>query len=116
MCVSFAGFGMQSYGGEIALRVYMFALPGACLLAAFLFFPGPARDDRAWRARHRCEARWHRAWRVMPAAAVCSIAGVLVFFVARYGNEAFERDTAWRADRHELSLRARQLGHQAALD
>ena len=90
MSVPFTGFGMQNYGGEIALRVYMFALPGMCLLAAFLFFPGPARDNRAWRAltgaRHD-----YRAWRVMPAAAVCAIAGVLVFFVARYGNEAFER-------------------------
>ena len=90
MCVPFAGFGLQNYGGEIALRVYMFALPGACLLAAYLFFPGPARDDRAWRsltgAKHD-----YRAWRVVPAAAMCAIAAVLLFFVARYGNEAFER-------------------------
>jgi len=90
MCVPFAGFGLQSYGGEISLRVYMFALPGACLLAAFLFFPGPARDDRAWRALTGA-THDYRAWRVMPAAAVCAIAGVLLFFVARYGNEAFER-------------------------
>jgi len=93
MCVPFAGFGLQSYGGEIALRVYMFALPGACLLAAYFFFPGPARDDRAWRlltgAKHD-----YRAWRVVPAAAMCAIAGVLLFFVARYGNEAFERTPA----------------------
>ena len=27
--VPFLGFGMQSYGGEMALRVFMFALPGA---------------------------------------------------------------------------------------
>ncbi len=30
----------------------------------------------------------------MPLAAVCSVAAVLLFFVARYGNEAFERTPA----------------------
>ena len=30
---------LQSYGGEIGLRIYMFALPGACILAAYAFFP-----------------------------------------------------------------------------
>lgn len=37
--VPFLGFGMQSYGGEMALRVFMFALPGAALLAALALFP-----------------------------------------------------------------------------
>jgi hypothetical protein len=32
--------GLQNYGGEIALRVYMFALPATAVLAACLFFPG----------------------------------------------------------------------------
>jgi hypothetical protein len=32
--------GLQSYGGEIALRVYLFALPAIVVLAACLFFPG----------------------------------------------------------------------------
>ena len=102
MCVSFAGFGLQSYGGEIALRVYLFALPGAALLVAYLFFPGlggPRRTRRlpvpgrgAWRLLGA--ARDRRAWLVVPLAAVCSVAAVLLFFVARYGNEAFERTPA----------------------
>jgi len=99
MCVPFAGFGLQSYGGEIALRVYLFALPGACLLAAYLFFPaGPAPPvpDRGGGQRMRPSAGAPRADRGWPAvaalaaAAVCSVAAVLAFFVARYGNETFE--------------------------
>ncbi len=31
---------VQNYGGEIALRVYLFALPAIAVLAACLFFPG----------------------------------------------------------------------------
>jgi hypothetical protein len=102
MCVSFVGFGLQSYGGEIALRVYLFALPGAALLVAYLFFPGladpgrtrrlPAPGRRAWRLLGA--ARDRGAWLVVPLAAVCSVAAVLLFFVARYGNEAFERTPA----------------------
>jgi hypothetical protein len=92
MCVPFTGFGMQSYGGEIALRVYMFALPGACLLAAYLCFPGPGREVRGRRLPRA--ARDRRVWRVVPLAAACSVAAVLLFFVARYGNEAFERTPA----------------------
>jgi hypothetical protein len=77
LCIPFLGFGLQSYGGEIALRIYMFALPAISILAAFLFFPNPAAGRRVWRA--------------VPAAAVCMVAAILVFFVARYGNEAFEQ-------------------------
>jgi hypothetical protein len=46
--VPFLGFGMQSYGGEMALRVFMFALPGAALLAALALFPraGVTARDR----------------------------------------------------------------------
>ena len=33
---------MQSYGGEMALRVYLFALAPACVLAALALFPHPA--------------------------------------------------------------------------
>jgi O-antigen/teichoic acid export membrane protein len=76
-CVPFLGFALQSYGGEMALRVYLFALPAACVLAAMAFFPAPVRD-------------W-RPWRILPALAVCVIAAVVIFFVPRYGNEAFER-------------------------
>ncbi len=36
---------LQNYGGEISLRVYLFALPAASVLAACLFFPGLDRTE-----------------------------------------------------------------------
>ena len=50
LCVPFLAFGLQSYGGEIALRIYLFALPAACILAALLFFPATGQAARVWRA------------------------------------------------------------------
>ncbi|MEU6342431.1 lipopolysaccharide biosynthesis protein [Streptomyces sp. NPDC046977] len=76
LVVPFLGFGMQSYGGEMALRVFLFALPGAAVLGALALFPRSS-SDRGWRG---------------PAAALLAgwvlIAG---FLVARWGNEPFER-------------------------
>ncbi|MEU6482121.1 lipopolysaccharide biosynthesis protein [Streptomyces sp. NPDC047017] len=81
--VPFLGFGMQSYGGEMALRVFLFALPGAALLAALALFPraGGTADERRGRRRH-----------LAPLAAL--LTGLLLmggFLVARWGNEPFER-------------------------
>ncbi|MFR9776604.1 hypothetical protein ACL02O_11170 [Micromonospora sp. MS34] len=67
---------MQSYGGEIFLRVYAFALPFMAILLAALVAP-------AWPARRR-----------LPGALVAgALSAVLIgaFFVARYGNDAFEQ-------------------------
>ena len=77
MCVPFAGFAMQGYGGEMALRIYLFALPGIAILAAYLFFPEATAP--------------HRTRLMVLVAAICAVAATLVFFVARYGNEAFEQ-------------------------
>lgn len=81
--VPFLGFGMQSYGGEMALRVFMFALPGAALLAALALFP---------RAGATVEEREKDRVSLAPLAAL--LAGLLLmggFLVARWGNESFER-------------------------
>ncbi|GAA1009356.1 lipopolysaccharide biosynthesis protein [Streptomyces thermogriseus] len=81
--VPFLGFAMQSYGGEMALRVFMFALPGAALLAALAFFP---------RAGVNAEERAKDRVSLAPLAAL--LTGVLLmggFLVARWGNESFER-------------------------
>jgi hypothetical protein len=67
---------LQSYGGEIALRVYLFTLAPACVLAALAFFPYPA-------ARPSLLARG--------AAGVCTLVLLFSFFVTRYGNEQFEQ-------------------------
>ncbi|MEW2411737.1 lipopolysaccharide biosynthesis protein [Streptomyces griseoviridis] len=81
--VPFLGFGMQSYGGEMALRVFMFALPGAALLSGLALFP---------RTGVTAEERDRDRVSLAPLAAV--LAGLLLmggFLVARWGNEAFER-------------------------
>ena len=67
---------MQSYGGEIALRVYLFALAPACVLAALAVFPRPASRPSNL---SRC------------VAGVAALVLLFSFFVTRYGNEAFER-------------------------
>jgi len=101
--------GLQNYGGEIALRVYMFALPAIAVLAACLFFPGTgsgrARVSQPGSRRSAAgglgvgEARGSVSrFPSRPAAVVAlGMAGVVtvgmavLFIVARYGNEAFER-------------------------
>ncbi|GHC41387.1 lipopolysaccharide biosynthesis protein [Streptomyces cinnamoneus] len=99
-CVPFLAFGMQSYGGEVALRVFLFALPGACALAALAFFPRPG-------------ARQARVWRGPLAALLAGLVLVLGFLVARWGNEPFERvrpgevaamDYVYRHDRPTVRL------------
>ncbi|TQC51230.1 hypothetical protein EEB14_00715 [Rhodococcus sp. WS4] len=67
---------MQSYGGEIALRIYLFALAPASVLVAMALFPRPA-------SRPSLLARC--------VAGVCALVMLFSFFVTRYGNEAFER-------------------------
>lgn len=68
---------LQSYGGEIAMRVYLFSLAPACVLAALAFFPTRARGPRCWHAPRQPCAPW-----------ACSS-----FFLTRYGNEQFEQIT-----------------------
>ncbi|MFI9025075.1 lipopolysaccharide biosynthesis protein [Streptomyces sp. NPDC053560] len=75
-CVPFLAFGMQSYGGEMALRVFMFALPGACVLGALALFPRPAGGRRGFGPL---------------AALLAGLVLVFGFLVARWGNEPFER-------------------------
>ncbi|MGW3104805.1 lipopolysaccharide biosynthesis protein [Streptomyces sp. NPDC001100] len=81
--VPFLGFGMQSYGGEMALRVFMFAVPGAALLAGLALFP---------RTGVTAEEREKDRVSLAPLAAL--VAGLVLmggFLVARWGNEGFER-------------------------
>jgi hypothetical protein len=66
-----------SHSANTAFRVYLFALPAVCLLAAYLFFPATQPGGRSWLA--------------VAAAAICGVTFVGAFFVARYGNEAFQQ-------------------------
>lgn len=72
----FIAMGLQSYGGEIMLRVYLFALPAACVLAAYVFFPETQPGPRS---PHR-----------FMAAGACALVLTGGFLLARYGNEQFE--------------------------
>jgi hypothetical protein len=67
---------MQSYGGEMALRVYLFALAPASVLAALAVFPRPASRPSVFA---QC------------IALVSALAMLFSFLITRYGNEAFER-------------------------
>lgn len=93
--VPFAGLALQSYGGEMALRVFLFALPGACPLAALALFPHPSgtpplsRDPLrrpASRAQRRLGKTAHAV--LVPCLGLTLLGG---FLVARWGNESFER-------------------------
>jgi hypothetical protein len=77
LVVPFLAAGMQNYGGEIALRVYLFVIPGACILAAYLFFPTTFTAPR-------------RTLAVLTAT-VCGLMIAGGFLFVRFGNENFEQ-------------------------
>lgn len=66
--------GLQSYGGEILLRIYLFALPFMAFLAAAAFFTG----------------RTPGSWRSTAAVGIFSAVMILGFLVSRYGNERID--------------------------
>ncbi|MBV8087881.1 MAG: hypothetical protein JO247_23980 [Chloroflexi bacterium] len=67
--------GLQSYGGEMLLRVYLFALAPMALFAALMFFPTP--ESRA-------------SWLKGAGIGVTTVAMLAGFLVARYGNERMD--------------------------
>ncbi|WP_329084638.1 MULTISPECIES: hypothetical protein [unclassified Streptosporangium] len=101
LCVPVLALGLQNYGGEIGLRIYLFALPGACILAAYAFFPNlPAGTEDApeetvpiRRRNIRFNPELTRRISLLLAAG-CAMVLAMVFLVARYGNEQFERVSA----------------------
>jgi hypothetical protein len=72
----FLSLGLQSYGGEIAMRVYFFILPGACILLGYLFFPTTFAATRVWRS--------------VCAATLCGLVLAGGFLFVRFGNEPSE--------------------------
>lgn len=68
---------LNSYGGEIFLRISLFSLPFLAVLAGFAF----VREGREPRA----------AWRGGIALLVVTALLVPLFVIARFGNEAYER-------------------------
>jgi hypothetical protein len=70
---------VQGYGGEIFLRVYLYALPAMAFFAATLFYPSSMPDLR---------------WRTSIAVGVVCLALIGSTFIARYGNERADMFTA----------------------
>ncbi|GAA3201697.1 hypothetical protein GCM10010486_84600 [Nonomuraea roseoviolacea subsp. carminata] len=100
LCVPVLALGLQSYGGEIGLRIYLFAMPGACLLASYAFFPNLPADSADVREETvpirkrnvRFNPELTRKLSVLLAAGF-AVLFAISFLVARYGNEKFERVT-----------------------
>lgn len=71
----FALVGLQAYGGEVLLRVYLFALPFMAFWAAALFFPGQTMG---------------RSWKTFAVIGLLSLFMAFGFFFTRYGNERMD--------------------------
>jgi hypothetical protein len=71
--------GLQGYGGELVLRMYLFSLPFVAVLAAATVFRGP-----------RPISNWLERGLVFVALAALGLA----FFITRYGNERSDSVTA----------------------
>jgi hypothetical protein len=69
---------LQSYGGELFLRVYLFALPFVVFFTAALFFPRAPAPNAS-------PSKW-----ITPGIALVSVAFCAGFFLIRYGNERIE--------------------------
>ncbi len=100
LCVPVLAMGLQSYGGEMGLRVYMFALPGSCLLAAYAFFPNLPADSADVREEtvpiRKRNVRFNPQLTKKLSVVLAACFAVLfagLFLLARYGNEKFERVT-----------------------
>ncbi len=75
--------GIQSYGGEMIIRVFLFTLPMASILFARVLVTIPRR--------------------ALPTSLAAMVAGVTpIFLLARFGNEAFEMTT--EADRRAVEV------------
>lgn len=70
--------GLQAYGGEMLLRVYLFSLPFMAFFIAGLVFPAPGETSRWW---------------ILISAGLVSFLLLGGFYLARYGNEKSEQFT-----------------------
>ena len=77
----FVVLGMQSYGGEVLMRVALFTLPAASILIARVQMP----------VRLASRARLPAALAVIPVIALSIVAPL--FVLARFGNESYEQVT-----------------------
>jgi hypothetical protein len=71
----FGVLALQSYGGEVLLRAYLFALPALILLTSFAIWPATGSGGRPIESL---------------LLGMASLALMAAFLIARYGNERFE--------------------------
>jgi hypothetical protein len=74
--------GLNPYGGEILLRVYLFSLPAMAFFSAALFFNETNGRLNSW-----------RRYLTRIGAAAASMALLISFLYARYGNAQMDRFT-----------------------
>ena len=74
-CAPFLLLGLQSYGGEMLLRIYLYALPAVIFFGAALFYPTPATGT---------------SWRNTAALGLACAVLLSCCMVSRYGNEAMD--------------------------
>jgi hypothetical protein len=77
---------LQPYGGEILLRVYVFALPFVAFLVACAFYP--------MRSVVFTKRDVVRSWRATRVLLLASVALAIGFFFVRYGNERMDSFTS----------------------
>ncbi len=75
--------GLQAYGGEMLLRVYLFSLPFMAFFAAGLVFPDP-KEIPSW-------------WKLV-AVGLVSFLLLGGFYLTRYGNEKMEQFSLGEVD------------------
>jgi hypothetical protein len=66
---------LQSYGGELLMRIYLFALPLMAAYAAAFFFPTKSQRP---------------AWRAGLLVGLASLAWLVLFIFVRFGNERMD--------------------------
>jgi len=86
---------MQTYGGEMLMRIYMFSLPLAAFLAAALIFPIIKEPS---------------SWRYTAAVGLVSVVLIGVFWFGRYGNERMEYFTPAEVEAVEFTYQHAEPG------
>lgn len=87
--VPFTLLALQTYGGEMLLRVYLFSLPFMAFFAACAFFPTPATIPAPSSPILR-----RRTWLTPVILTLFSLALMVAFLFSRYGNERMDYFTA----------------------
>lgn len=95
----FVMLGLQSYGGEMLLRVYLLSLPFMAFFAAGLVFPAPQSAP---------------SWRTITAAGLVGFVLLGGFFLTRYGNEKMDMFTQAEVDAYQTLYNVAPPGAEIA--